>query len=1379
MKERTKIKGIAALSCFLAISMLLFCLSLVSFRPAYAETEVTEYTVYEKGIALNSDPAKGVKLGLKGNKADATYDTLGTIYQGMSFNLNKTGNKLSGGDYDGLLINLSNTGGKTVYAYVWLATSDGAGFARFSSASTKNQTLVQADGTLATSAAATDFYWNGAKLTIPNGAVGTWNVPLSEFKSKNGGITAFDKVVITLDVRNASTAGSGVTIGDIAGYKADGMVVETLFDADALSISYDANVTTAGFNLADLSKGTVVNNLNAANTSKGAFVTDESVLAWAQSRMAISYYEDRYMLGNTEKSVSIKYTVDSAPDTSYDVANPAYSAFYTNVSFKLSQAYDLKTNYAGALIKIANLGAHDILFNHYYLSGSNVIRYSGAVAKEYKPFISDDGENLAQSEKGIYFTGAAYQITAQTEGTWNINFANELKSGFNNATAVQEIVFALRVDERIYFGDGIEIDSIAFYDNSGVITEVFNSDNITATTDMEDATSGVNIADATKGTSVYVDMNKAVWTNRGDYYNVEGQKEFCYSWALSKIELGYTGVEIVETETEYVIHGNGIALTDDVNAGVSVTYNTTKERDQTYGVNYATFGFKLSEAIDASADGNYDGLLVKMANFSNNDIKFVNYLVAEGKIGRPASANEKVFKTFITDNGENLASNEEGIKWNGSYYLFTGGSVGTFNLDFADITSGRSNMNAVSEVVFGLRMDETLYEGAGFTISTIAAYKQDENAEGGYSVKVLYNANTKSVSTEKGNTMADINLANVAKGKTVYMKGCVNSSNTYHTENVEEINAWAMGYLNVSVKKYNITLNFEDENGVLLKNPETVSVYAGRKYVINPSPVTGFEYVSADGELTGKANGDLSLLLKYHATGEVTTYTLTVKYQDEQNNTLKADTVSTFLSGVNYTVAIPEIRGHEYDSVNGNLEGAITENTTVALVYKKLATKWNVSEVEWDVSQSEDSLYVKGSLYGGIQFMNNSQMTLIPDDPATYGKTILGLTKFNFSRAINAINGEFDGLLIRIENVSDKDLKFSAYMLNGEKIARNFVTADSRYEMFVNENGAPLHELDKGIAVANSYYTFTAGASGTWNYEFANLQTGKAEMYAADAFAIGLRQGDTAFMGKGIVISSICAYKYDESYENGYYVETLFNARDLSVTKEAGVETADVNLVDTDLGRIVNTNIYNTNNTNAYVAEEYRENLHEITLYNTSFEQRGYMVKINCLDKAGDVLRSQIKNYQTGEEYTITPEEIPNYQFVEADTELTGTVNSDMEINLYYDLAKYKITIKFVDENGNTIREDWVKDVQAGEYLVVDPTEEAEFTVQGYTYVSANNRVKFTVVRDTEIVLTFASEVSESGCVGNVYTGSMIVSFLALALTLIVIKNTKYKFSKN
>ena len=92
-------------------------------------------------------------------------------------------------------------------------------------------------------------------------------------------------------------------------------------------------------------------------------------------------------------------------------------------------------------------------------------------------------------------------------------------SNGNNATAVNEIVFALRVDAGINVDTGIEIESISFYDKCGAVTEVFNADNITVTNDKEDATANLNVADLTKGTSVYVDTNKVVWTSRGDYYN--------------------------------------------------------------------------------------------------------------------------------------------------------------------------------------------------------------------------------------------------------------------------------------------------------------------------------------------------------------------------------------------------------------------------------------------------------------------------------------------------------------------------------------------------------------------------------------------------------------------------------------------------------------------------------------------------------------------------------------------------------------------------------------------------------------------------------------------------------------------------------------------
>ena len=129
---------------------------------------------------------------------------------------------------------------------------------------------------------------------------------------------------------------------------------------------------------------------------------------------------------------------------------------------------------------------------------------------------------------------------------------------------------------------------------------------------------------------------------------------------------------------------------------------------------------------------------------------------------------------------------------------------------------------------------------------------------------------------------------------------------------------------------------------------------------------------------------------------------------------------------------------------------------------------------------------------------------------------------------------------------------------------------------------------------------------------------------------------------------------------------------------------------------------------------------------------------------------------------------------MEADADLTGTINSDMEINLYYDLVKYTVTVKFHDEKGNPIREDWVSDVTAGEYLIVDPTENKDFIVDGYSYNKADNRVKFTVVRNTEIVLTFSKD---SGCGSSVSAANATGICLIIAAAFIAVKKSKAKFS--
>ena len=603
MKQRTKL--FATLWFVLFAAIMLFCLSLVNVTSAYATTGTADYTVKNGNVYLKSSPYNGVKITRSVTTAD---NSNGTVYEGVSLMFNKTVD-FKNGDYDGLLVNVSNNSGAKIQAFMWLVSGENHDFSRFSSASAKELSLVKQDGSATEVVGSTSqgFYWGGNKFYISNNSWGTLKVPFSEFKSNSAKMTAVDQVIIAIDV--AYACNGGITVGEIAGYKADGesstgYVVDTLFAGDKLTFTEDENVTTADINLADMSKGTKVNNVISGMTQAAAYVTDGEIRAWAQNRLSIDYYAN--MLSDTEKTVSIKYASDSAPDTTYDkTGSVSYSAFYTNVSFKLNNSYNIYSDYAGALIRIANTSERDIVFSYFYLSGNKVIRYSSQVPQAYKPFYDDNGINIAASDRGVAFIGSAYRITANTSGTWHVDFPFELRSNYSsaNASAVNEIVFSIRVDERIYAGDGIEIDSIAFYNKAGVITEVYNSDEITATNDATES-AGINIADASQGTTVYVDMNRAVWTSLGDYYNnsviTAEEKSACYEWALSKISLGYTGVEMPEpagTKTVYMDNAGNL-YKENAEGRTEISLHLANVYGAEVRLNAANPGIRFSAEID-------------------------------------------------------------------------------------------------------------------------------------------------------------------------------------------------------------------------------------------------------------------------------------------------------------------------------------------------------------------------------------------------------------------------------------------------------------------------------------------------------------------------------------------------------------------------------------------------------------------------------------------------------------------------------------------------------------------------------------------------------------------------------------------------------------
>lgn len=537
-----------------------------------------------------------------------------------------------------------------------------------------------------------------------------------------------------------------------------------------------------------------------------------------------------------------------------------------------------------------------------------------------------------------------------------------------------------------------------------------------------------------------------------------------------------------------------------------------------------------------------------------------------------------------------------------------------------------------------------------------------------------------------------------------------------------------------------------------------------RPPINNTGTFIGEEYLD---ELKPKAKANISMFLE--------DYSLTVRYEDEDGNNIQTALIEKHGLGDSYEITPPEIEGYTYKSASTALTGTISDDTIITLVYESDGSEpeTGVTEVEYEVTES--GLMIKDSLLGGVSMQTIEGMELIPDDKNTYGNTILAMVRFNLSQMVDGTEASaWDGLLIRMKNTAGIPLKFNVHTLSNGQVGRNYVSSDVRAEVFIDEKGENLADTGLGITTASGYPTISANASGTWNYKFDDLKHNRPDMNAIEAILFGLRMGDKTFDGYGLVIGSIAVYKEDASAADGYTVKTLFNAKDLVISEDETDATAGLNLANTDLGTVVTTDCPAINNTGTFVAEEYREMLHEKILAGLNIQQQGCEIRVNFLDKDGDAIASSVNlNVPLNETYTITPKEIAGYVYDSSDLPLTGTVTGNMEVNLTYKLQEFTITISFQDESGKKIKDDVTKIASMQEYVTIDIEELG--AIDGYTFKECKGKLNFTVMRDETVVLVYSKNAPDVniGLIVGCIVGGLAVVGAAVAGVVIVKKKRK------
>ena len=169
-------------------------------------------------------------------------------------------------------------------------------------------------------------------------------------------------------------------------------------------------------------------------------------------------------------------------------------------------------------------------------------------------------------------------------------------------------------------------------------------------------------------------------------------------------------------------------------------------------------------------------------------------------------------------------------------------------------------------------------------------------------------------------------------------------------------------------------------------------------------------------------------------------------------------------------------------------------------------------------------------------------------------------------------------------------------------------------------------------------------------------------------------------------------------------------------------------------------------------------------------KRRAVQITLNFVDENGMVVKSSITKQADFVDgrivYSLTPETVVGYEFVSSDVPLEGEANGPITITMTYKKRVVKITIKFVDENGNAIAEDKIIDAYYGEYTEIDADE-----IKNYEYVSASESLHFTPVKNKEITLTYKKV--GGGCGSSVEVTSALSVLMAASLLFVLVKKSK------
>ena len=128
-------------------------------------------------------------------------------------------------------------------------------------------------------------------------------------------------------------------------------------------------------------------------------------------------------------------------------------------------------------------------------------------------------------------------------------------------------------------------------------------------------------------------------------------------------------------------------------------------------------------------------------------------------------------------------------------------------------------------------------------------------------------------------------------------------------------------------------------------------------------------------------------------------------------------------------------------------------------------------------------------------------------------------------------------------------------------------------------------------------------------------------------------------------------------------------------------------------------------------------------------------VKHIDIDTGAEIADKVSETKEVGYAYTITPLQHEKYDYVEASESLTGNLESNKEITLKYRKKSKTITVNYVDEKGNKIKDPSTLTKKIDEEYNIEKPE-----IQNYTFKSSSKPLTGTITDNDNITLTYSKD---------------------------------------